>query len=66
MTDYRKFMRILRSSKRYEMNCEGHLTVTDYNTGEEFTLDLTQLDEEMFEQLVVNEEDEYEEEEEQW
>lgn len=56
---YKKFMRLLRSSKRYEMDCEGHLTITDYNTGEEITLDLTQIDEDMFEQLsVVSEEEE--------
>lgn len=49
--DYNKFMRLLRNSKRYEMDCDGHLTITDYHTGEEITLDLTQMDEEMFEQL---------------
>lgn len=57
--DYMKFMRVLRNSKRYEMDCEGHLFITDYHTGEEITLDLTQIDEDMFEQLVVkNDEDE--------
>lgn len=61
--DYNKFMRVLRNSKRYEMNCEGHLTITDYYTGEEITFDLTQMDEEMFEQLKV-EDDEYDEEDE--
>lgn len=62
--DYKKFMRVLRSSKQYEMDCEGHLTITDYYTGEEITLDLTQIDSEMFEQLKV--EDDEEEDEEQW
>lgn len=63
MSNFTKFMRVLRNSKRYEMNCEGHLTVTDYYTGEEFTLDLTQMDEEMFEQLHLEAD---EEEDEQW
>jgi hypothetical protein len=59
--DFMKFMRVLNSSKRYEMDCEGHLTITDYYTGEEVTLDLTQMDEEMFAQLKVEDEDEYDE-----
>jgi hypothetical protein len=59
--DYNKFMRLLRRSKRYEMDCEGHLTITDYYTGEEITLDLTQMDEDMFEQVKVDEmEDDWE------
>lgn len=62
--DYKKFMRVLKSSKRYEMDCEGHLIITDYYTGEEITLDLTQIDPEMFEQLKV--EDDEEEDDEQW
>ena len=64
--DYRKFMRLLISSKQYEMDCEGHLTITDYYTGERVTLDLTQMDEEIFEQLTAeddeDEEDDYDEE----
>lgn len=60
--NYKDFMRVLRNSKRYEMDCYGHLTVTDYYTGEEIALDLTQMDEEMFEQLKVEDE----EDDEQW
>ena len=57
---YKEFMVLLRSSKRYEMDCDRHLTVTDYYTGESITLDLSCMDEEMFEQLKVEDEDEEE------
>jgi hypothetical protein len=53
-------MRLLRSSKRYEMTCEGHLIITDYYTGEEITLDLTQMDDEMFDIMKVEDYEENE------
>lgn len=56
--NYQQFKRVLRSSKRYEMDCEGHLTITDYYTGEEITLDLTAIDEEMFDQLKAEDDEE--------
>ena len=57
MTSYKNFIRTLRSSKRYEMDCEGHLILTDYHSGEQTILDLTLLSEEAFEEIQV----EYEE-----
>lgn len=60
---FEQFMRILKKSKRYEMDCDGTLTVTDYMTGESVTLDLSRMSEEAFEEMLVEEE---EEDEEQW
>lgn len=54
---YKEFMRILKSSKRYEMDCDGTLRVTDYFTGETITLDLSRMSEEAFEEMVVEEEE---------
>lgn len=64
MSKYQSFMRTLNNSKQYEMDCYGHLTVTDYNTGETTVLNLTWLTEEMFEELVddIASDDEEEEE----
>ena len=58
---FEQFMRILKKSKRYEMDCDGTLTVTDYYTGESVTLDLSRMSEEAFEEMLVEEM-----EEEQW
>lgn len=59
---FEKFMRMLRKSKRYEMDCDGTLRVTDYFTGETVTLDLTRMSEEAFEEMLVEEEEEWEDE----
>ena len=56
--DYNRFQRVLRNSKRYEMDCYGRLTITDYYTGEEITLDLSLMDEDMFEQLKSDNDEE--------
>lgn len=52
-----KLQRILRNSKRYEMD-GSILTITDYYTGEAITLDLGQLSEETLEEITVEEEEE--------
>lgn len=59
-SNYEKFMSILRRSKRYEMDCDGILTVTDYYTGESISLDLKWMSEEIFEQLEVEPDEEEE------
>lgn len=55
--DYTKFRRVLTGSKRYEMDCEGHLIITDYFTGEQVVLDLTLISEEVFEEIKTEEEE---------
>lgn len=55
--NYFNFMQLLSSSKRYEMDCEGFLTVSDYFTGKQVTLDLNKLTEEMFNELVYEDVD---------
>lgn len=52
-----KLQRILRNSKRYEMN-GSELTLTDYYTGESITLNLSQMSEEALEEMIVEEEEE--------
>ena len=54
--------RILRNSKRYEMN-GSVLTLTHYYTGEEIKLDLSQMSEEALEEMTPEEDEEWEEEE---
>ena len=51
---FEKFMRVLRKSKRYEMDCDGTLRVTDYFTGETITLDLSRMSEEAFEEMLYD------------
>ena len=64
MMTVQDFNKIIRGSMSYEF--EGTvLTVTGYFTGKRVSIDLGALDDEMFEQLVVeDEDDEYEDEEE--
>lgn len=57
MSNLEKLQRILRASKRYEMN-GSILTLTHYYTGEEIKLDLSQMSEETLEDMVVEEEEE--------
>ena len=52
MANYQEFKRTLNSSKSYEMDCYGHLTVTDYHTGKATVLNLNWLTEDMFDELV--------------
>lgn len=51
-----KFQKILNGSKQYQFDGPV-LTITSYYTGEEIKLDLSALDEEMLEQLIVVEDD---------
>ena len=52
-----EFQRLLNGSKQYEF--EGTvLTITGYYNGKRIAIDLGQLTEEMFEELVVEDEDE--------
>lgn len=53
-TNYELLNRILRSSKRYEMN-GSVLTLTHYYTGESLMLDLSLLDPETLESIVIEE-----------
>ena len=57
MRNLEKLHRILNASKRYEMN-GSVLTLTHYYTGEEIKLDLSKLDEEVLEEIMVEEEEE--------
>lgn len=52
-----EFKRLLTNSKRYEMDCEGHLTIIDYYSGKEIILDLNNIDEEMLNELQVEDEE---------
>jgi len=55
-TNFRTFRRMLNGSIRYEID-HSELTITDYYTGESITIDLGAIDEEMFEELLVEDED---------
>lgn len=52
-----EFKRLLTSSKKYEMDCEGNLTIIDYYSGKEIVLDLNNIDEEMFNELKIEDEE---------
>lgn len=54
---FETFAEILRGSKRYEIK-GSVLTITGYYTGKEVKLDLSRLDEEVFNELLVTDEDE--------
>lgn len=56
MTQYEKFLWILKRSKRYEMTGE-FLTLTDYHTGESVTLNLDRIDEELFSEIAVDDDE---------
>ena len=62
MANANDLRRVLRSSFRYEFDSQGVLTLTHYYTGQEIKLDLSQMTDEMFEELVVEDEDDEEEE----
>ena len=55
MDKYSKFLSILRNSKEYSFDGTV-LTVRSYRTGEEIKLDLAQLTEEEFENILIMEE----------
>lgn len=59
MTLYDKFISILNNSKTFEFENGTTLVLTDYHTGEKIKLDLTNLDEDAFNSMVIkkNEDD---------
>ena len=59
--DFSEVMQIIHGSKRYEFH-GSVLTVTGYYTGERVKLDLSNLTEEMLEELAPDEDDDREEE----
>ena len=54
--DFTRFQRLLNSSKTYEFE-DTVLIITDYRTGEAVRLDLSQLDEETYNEIVCEDED---------
>ena len=54
--DFTRFQRLLNSSKTYEFE-DTVLIITDYRTGETVRLDLSQLDEETYNEIVCEDED---------
>ncbi len=54
--DFTRFQRLLNSSKTYEFE-DTVLIISDYRTGETVRLDLSQLDEETYNEIVCEDED---------
>lgn len=61
--DYREFTEIIRGSKQYEFNGTV-LTVTGYYTGKRVRIDLSMIDPDMLEEIIV--EDDEDDEEDEW
>ena len=61
MANLNDLQRLLRSSIRYEFDDDRNFEITDYYTGKSIKLDLSRMTEEMFEELVVEDDDEYDE-----
>jgi hypothetical protein len=55
--DMFEFLKLINGSIRYEME-RGVLEITGYYTGESVKLDLTRLNEEMLDELIVTDEEE--------
>ena len=55
-----RFQSILNNSKEFNFECGSILVIRDYHTGEAIRLDLSQLDEEAFDSIVVKEDEDYE------
>lgn len=53
--EFKLFKKILGSSKQYEF-IGGNLKLTDYYTGKSVIINLDAIDEDMFDQLVTDEE----------
>jgi hypothetical protein len=58
MGNYELFKSIINGSIEFEMEVGGQLTVTSYRTGESVTLDLSRINEDMFDELVTERDDE--------
>lgn len=59
---YKLFKSILTSSHSFDLETNGELTVESYWTGEKVTVDLYRISEEVFEKIVVENDDDYEDE----
>lgn len=57
--NYAGFLKTLRGSKEFQFVGEV-LIIRDYHTGEEFQLDLSRMTEDVFEELAIEADDEYE------
>lgn len=55
--DMFEFLKLINGSIRYEMD-RGVLEITGYYTGKSVKLDLTRLNEEMLDELIVTDEEE--------
>lgn len=55
---YDKFLQLLQSSKQFNFN-GNVLEITDYYTGDSVKLDLSLIPEEVFEEMVAEDEDDY-------
>ena len=55
--DMFEFLKLINGSIRYEMG-RGVLEITGYYTGKSVKLDLTRLNEEMLDELIVTDEEE--------
>lgn len=53
---YNEFQQMLRESISYEMQGNGVLELTGYFSGKRVKIDLSMIDEETFEQIVVEDE----------
>ena len=62
MNKYDRFVSTLHNSKKVYLEDASTLVIQNCKTGETFNLDLTILDDEMFESLIINEseDDDYE------
>lgn len=62
MCEYDKFVSILNRSKEFSFEDGTILVLRDYHTGEKIKIDLSQLDEEAFEEMLVRDEEDDEDE----
>ena len=58
MIDINEFKSILRGSKRYEFEEDDRFVITGYYDGRRVALDLTRIDQEMLDELIIEDEDE--------
>lgn len=58
MMDINEFKSILRGSKRYEFEEDDRFVITGYYDGRRVALDLTRIDQEMLDELIIEDEDE--------
>ena len=61
MMDINEFKSILRGSKRYEFEEDDRFVITGYFDGRRVALDLTRIDQEMLDELIVDEDEDEDE-----